>query len=73
MNKRFTLKYNKPLCERKMYGGSTTNRKYTTNDITRWVRYGKKLNLYKFDGSTESEEKIFQWIDYLLRSGNINI
>lgn len=71
--KAFTLKYNKPLCERRLYGSGNTVRKYTTKDITNWVRYGRKLGMYKLDGSKESEEKIFQWIDYLLKSNNINI
>ena len=73
MKRRFTINHNKPLYERNLYGSKTTNRKYTTEDITKWVKYGQTLKLYKFDGSKESEEKIFQWIDYLLRSGNINI
>jgi len=72
MKQTFRLNYNKTLSERKLYGQGT-ERKYTTDDITRWVKYGKRLNLYKFDGTRESEEKIFQWIDYLLKSGNINI
>ena len=72
MKRTFRLNYNKTLSERKLYGQGT-ERKYTTDDITRWVKYGKRLNLYKFDGTRESEEKIFQWIDYLLKSGNINI
>lgn len=69
--KRFTLKYNKPLLERAMY--PKASRKYTTEDITRWVKYGSSIGLFKLDGSTNSEKKIFMWIDYLLRSGNINI
>ena len=72
MKRTFRLKYNKPLSERRLYGQGT-ERKYTTDDITRWVKYGQRLKLYKFDGTRESEEKIFQWIDYLLKSGNINI
>jgi len=71
--KAFTLRYNKALCERNLYGSSSTVRKYTTEDISNWVKYGRKLGLYKLDGSKESEENIFQWIDYLLKSNNINI
>lgn len=59
------------IYERNLYKG--VERKYTKNDITDWVRYGVKLGLFKVDGSPESEEKIFKWIDYLLKSGNINI
>ena len=69
--KRFKLIYNKPLVERAMYPKS--QRKYTTSDITRWVKYGSSIGLYKIDGSDSSEKKILHWIDYLLKSGNINI
>ena len=45
MKQTFRLNYNKTLSERKLYGQGT-ERKYTTDDITRWVKYGKRLKYF---------------------------
>lgn len=51
----------------------SVERKYTKDDITNWVRYGVKLGLFKVDGTSQSSKKVMDWIDYLIKSRNINI
>ena len=60
----------KRVTERKLY--PNTNRKYTLNDISSWVKYGLKLGVIKRSGEKEDVEMIMKWID-MLDKGNINV
>lgn len=60
----------KGITERKLY--PSTNRKYTLNDISNWVKYGLKLGVIKRSGEKEDVEMIMKWID-MLDKGNINV
>lgn len=42
-----------------------SNRIYTLNDISNWVRYGMKIGIIKKDNSKESVELMMKWIDML--------
>ena len=68
MNKKKVRK--KGITERKLY--PTTNRKYTLNDISNWVKYGLQLGVIKKSGEKEDVEMIMKWID-MLDKGNINV
>ena len=41
------------------------SRKYTLNDISKWVRYGISLGIIKKGGSKEDVELMMKWIDML--------
>lgn len=60
----------KTVTERKLY--PNTNRKYTLNDISSWVKYGLQLGVIKKSGEKEDVEMIMKWID-MLDKGNINV
>ena len=68
MKKRIVRK--KGITERKLY--PSTNRKYTLNDISNWVKYGLQLGVIRKSGKKEDVEMIMKWID-MLDKGNINV
>ena len=68
MNKRIVRK--KGITERNLY--PKTNRKYTLNDISNWVKYGLQLGVIRKSGKKEDVEMIMKWID-MLDKGNINV
>ena len=41
------------------------SRKYTLNDISKWVRYGISLGIIKKGDSKEDVELMMKWIDML--------
>lgn len=63
-------KKTKSVTERKLY--PSTQRKYTLNDLSKWVKYGIQLGVIKRSGEKEDLEMIMKWIDMLDR-GNINL
>ena len=63
-------KKTKSVTERKLY--PSTQRKYTLNDLSKWVKYGIHLGVIKRSGEKEDLEMIMKWIDMLER-GNINL
>lgn len=60
----------KTIKERKLYPNA--NRKYTLNDISRWVKYGISIGVIKKSSDKEDIEMIMKWID-MLDKGNINV
>lgn len=56
--------------ERRLY--PSTNRKYTLNDISNWIKYGLQLGVIKKSGEKEDVEMMMKWID-MLDKGNINV
>lgn len=56
--------------ERRLY--PSTNRKYTLNDISNWIKYGLQLGVIKRSGEKEDVEMMMKWID-MLDKGNINV
>lgn len=48
------------------------SRKYTLNDISRWVKYGMSIGVIKKDGSKENVEMVMKWID-MLSDSDFNI
>lgn len=58
------------ISERKLYPSS--QRKYTLNDISKWMKYGIQLGVIKRSREKEDLEMIMKWID-MLDKGNINI
>jgi hypothetical protein len=63
-------KKSKTISERKLYPSS--QRKYTLNDISKWMKYGIQLGVIKKSREKEDLEMIMKWID-MLDKGNINI
>lgn len=63
-------KITKSVTERKLY--PSTQRKYTLNDLSKWVKYGMQLGVIKKGGEKENLEMIMKWID-MLGKGNINV
>lgn len=63
-------KKSKTISERKLYPSS--QRKYTLNDISKWMKYGIQLGVIKKSREKEDLEMIMKWID-MLDKGNINV
>lgn len=47
-------------------------RKYTLDDVTKWINYGLKLGVIERSNSKENVDAIMKWID-LLDNNNINV
>lgn len=63
-------KKTKSVTERKLY--PPTQRKYTLNDLSKWMKYGMQLGVIKKSEEKEDLEMIMKWID-MLGKGNINV
>ena len=63
-------KKSKSISERRLYPKS--QRVYTLNDLSKWVKYGISLGIIKRSGEKEDLEMIMKWID-MLDKGNINV
>ena len=68
MKKRIVRK--KGITERKLY--PKTNRKYTLNDLSKWIKYGLQLGVVKRSNEKEDVEIMMKWID-MLKNSNINV
>ena len=47
-------------------------RKYTLDDLTKWINYGLKLGVIERSNSKENVDAVMKWID-LLDNNNINV
>tara|TARA_B100001989_G_C24197704_1_gene296779 strand:- start:232 stop:429 length:198 start_codon:yes stop_codon:yes gene_type:complete len=63
-------KKSKSISERRLYPKS--QRVYTLNDLSKWIKYGISLGIIKRSGEKEDLEMIMKWID-MLDKGNINV
>ena len=63
-------KKSKSISERRLYPKS--QRVYTLNDLSKWVKYGISLGIIKRSGEKEDLDMIMKWID-MLDKGNINV
>ena len=63
-------KKSKSISERRLY--PKTQRVYTLNDLSKWVKYGISLGIIKRSGEKEDLDMIMKWID-MLDKGNINV
>jgi len=63
-------KKTKSVTERKLY--PSTQRKYTLNDLSKWVKYGMQLGVIKKSEEKEDLEMIMKWID-MLDNSKINV
>ena len=63
-------KKSKSIAERRLYPKS--QRVYTLNDLSKWIKYGISLGIIKRSGEKEDLEMIMKWID-MLDKGNINV
>lgn len=55
----------------KDYMGSV-KRKYTLNDLTKWINYGLKLGVIKRSNDEKNIDAVMKWIE-LLDKNNINV
>ncbi len=63
-------KKSKSISERRLYPKS--QRVYTLNDLSKWIKYGISLGIIKRSGEKEDLDMIMKWID-MLDKGNINV
>lgn len=57
--------------ERQLYSNSV-QRKYTLQDLSKWIKYGISIGVISKDNSKENVDNIMKWID-VLDKGNINV
>jgi hypothetical protein len=47
-------------------------RKYTLNELTKWINYGLRLGVIRRSNDKENVDAVLKWID-LLDNNNINV